>query len=83
MGSTPGMPPLKVVLLGLILEVQAAATVHKDSSEVKSVNDGTKNQCGRTAMTDTSGVVPTIEGDRTGGPWVELWGDWLYRVYVP
>ena len=32
-------------------------------------------------MTDTSGVVPTIEGDRTGGPWVELWGDWLYRIY--
>ena len=33
-------------------------------------------------MTDTSGVVPAIEGDRTGGPWVELWGDWLQCVYV-
>ena len=34
-------------------------------------------------MTDTSGVVPTIEGDRTGGSRVELWGDWLQRIYVP
>src|ERR687897_651971 len=34
-------------------------------------------------MTDTSGVVPAIEGDRTGGPRVELWGDWLQRIYVP
>ena len=33
-------------------------------------------------MTDTSGVVPAIEGDRTGGPRVELWGDWLQRIYV-
>ena len=51
--STLGMTPLKVVFVGLILEgsnthfahcvlikqVQAAAAVHKDSSEVKSVND--------------------------------------------
>ena len=28
-------------------------------------------------------MVPSIKGDRAGGPWVELWGDWLYRVYVP
>ena len=34
-------------------------------------------------MTDTSGVVPAIEGDQIGGPWVELWGDWLQRIYVP
>ena len=34
-------------------------------------------------MTDTSGVVPAIEGDRIGGPWVELWGDWLQCIYVP
>ena len=33
-------------------------------------------------MTDTSGMVPAIEDDRTGGPWVELWGDWLQRIYV-
>src|SRR4051812_34079725 len=26
-------------------------------------------------------MVPGIESDRTGGPWVELWGDWLQRVY--
>ena len=51
--STPGMTPLKVVLVGLILEGSipifalypdragsGAAAVHKDSSEVKSVNDG-------------------------------------------
>ena len=35
------------------------------------------------SMTDASGMVPLIKGDRAGGPWVELWGDWLYRVYVP
>ena len=34
-------------------------------------------------MTDTSGVVLAIKGDRTGGPRVELWGDWLQRIYVP
>ena len=34
-------------------------------------------------MTVTSGVVPAIEGDRAGGPRVELWGDWLQRIYVP
>ena len=28
-------------------------------------------------------MVPTIEGDRTGGPWVQFWGDWLYRIDVP
>ena len=41
LASTPGMTPLKVVFVGLILikQVQAAAAVHKDSSEVKSVND--------------------------------------------
>ena len=91
------MTPLKVVLVGLILEgsnthfalcilieqVQAAAAVHEDSSEVKSVDDGVKDQCGRSAMSDTSGVVPAIEGDRTRGPWVELWGDWLHRIDVP
>ena len=53
LASTPGMTPLKVVFVGLILEgsnahfphcilikqVQDAAAVHEDSSEVKSVND--------------------------------------------
>ena len=34
-------------------------------------------------MTDTSGVVPTIKGDRVGGRRGELWGDWLQRIYVP
>ena len=52
LASTPGITPLKVVFVGLILEgsmpilhcilikqVQDAVAVHQDSSEVKSVND--------------------------------------------
>ena len=34
-------------------------------------------------MTDTGRMVPAVEGDRTGGPWVELWRDWLHRIDVP
>ena len=34
-------------------------------------------------MTDTGRMVPAIEGDRTRGPWIEFWGDWLYRIDVP
>src|SRR3990170_3527745 len=34
-------------------------------------------------MTNTGRMVPAIEGDRAGRPWVELWGDWLHRVDVP
>ena len=67
----------------MIKQFQAAAAVHKDSSEVKSVDDWVYDQCGESTMTDTSGMVPAIEGDRIGGPWVELWGDWLQRTYVP
>ena len=33
-------------------------------------------------MTDASGMVSSIESDRAGGPWVELWGDWLQRIDV-
>ena len=33
-------------------------------------------------MTDASGMVPSIKSDRAGGPWVELWGDWLQRIDV-
>ena len=50
---------------------------------MKSVDDWAENQCGEAAMTDASGMVPSIKSDRAGGPWVELWGDWLQRVYVP
>ena len=53
LASTPGMTPLKVVFVGLILDgsnshfshcilikqVQAAAAIHQDSSEVKFVDD--------------------------------------------
>ena len=34
-------------------------------------------------MTDTGRMVPAIEGDWIGGPWIEFWGDWLHRVDVP
>ena len=27
-------------------------------------------------------MVPAIESDRAGRPWVEFWGDWLYRIDV-
>ena len=42
---------------------------------MESVDDGVEDQCGRTAMTDTGGVVPMIEGDWVTGLWVELWVD--------
>ena len=34
-------------------------------------------------MTDTGRMVPAIKGNRAGRPWVEFWGDWLYRIDVP
>ena len=67
----------------LIEQVQATTTVHKDSCEMESVNDGVEDQCGRTAMTDTGRMVPAIKSDRTRRPWVELWGDWLHRIDIP
>ena len=50
---------------------------------MESIYDGVEDQCGRTAMTDTGRMVPAIEGDEAGRPWVEFSGDWLYRVDVP
>ena len=50
---------------------------------MKSVDDWFEDQCGRTAMADTSWVISTIEGDRERRPRIEFWGDWLYRVDVP
>ena len=38
---------------------------------------------GESAVADAGGVVPSVKSDRAGGPWVELWGDWLQRIYVP
>ena len=32
---------------------------------------------------NASGVVPSIKSDRAAGPWDELCGDWLQRIYVP
>ena len=49
---------------------------------MKSVDDWVENQWGEAAMTDASGMVPSIKSDRAGGPWVELWGDWLHRVDI-
>ena len=34
-------------------------------------------------MTDTGRMVPAIESDRAGGPWVKFWADWLYCIDVP
>ena len=34
-------------------------------------------------MTDTGRMVPAIESDRAGRPWVKFWGDWLHHVDVP
>ena len=33
-------------------------------------------------MTNTSRMIPAIESDRAGRPWVEFGGDVLYSVYV-
>ena len=54
--STPGITPLKVVFVGLILDgsmpilrtvlveqVEAATVVHEDSREVESINDWIKD----------------------------------------
>ena len=86
--STPGITPLKVVLLGLILDgsipifmdsvlidqVKTVVAVDKDSSEIISVDDRIEYQGSRTSLTDTGWVIPTIKGDRTSQPWVEFWG---------
>src|SRR5215216_6647893 len=48
-----------------------------------SVNDWIKYQGGRTPVMDTGWVVPAIEGDRTGCPMIEFWGDRLYGIDVP
>ena len=34
-------------------------------------------------MVDAGGVVPSVKSDRAGGPWIELRGNWLHRVYIP
>ena len=34
-------------------------------------------------MTNIGRMVPAIESDWIGGPWDELWGDWLQHIYVP
>ena len=28
-------------------------------------------------------MFPAIKSDQAGRPWVEFWGDWLYRIDVP
>ena len=33
-------------------------------------------------MPDTGRMIPTIKSDRAR-PWIEFWGDWLYRIDVP
>ena len=34
-------------------------------------------------MADAGGVVPSVKSDRAEGPWIELRGNWLHRVYIP
>ena len=75
LASTPGMTPLKVVLVGLILEGSMPilrTAVHQDSG----------TSCEPT-MANAGGVVPLVESDRAGGPWIKLRGNWLHRVYIP
>ena len=67
----------------MIDQVKTTAAVHKDSTEMESMNDWIEDQGCRTFVTDTGRVVPAIEGDRTSQPWVEFWGDRLYGVDVP
>ena len=47
-----------------------------------SVNYWVEHQGGRTSMSGTSRMIPAIESDRAGRPWVEFGGDGLYGVYV-
>ena len=67
----------------LINQVKTAAVIHEDSGEMEFVDDWIKDQGCRTSMTDTSRVVPAIEGDRTSRPRVEFRGDRLYGVDIP
>ena len=64
-------------------QIETAAAVHKDSREVESVNNWIEDECSRTSMMDTGLMVSAVKSDRTGRPWVEFWGDWLYGVDVP
>ena len=43
---------------------------------------GSRTNAANPPFMDASGVVPSIKSDRAGGPWVELWGDWLQYIDV-
>ena len=47
-----------------------------------SINYWVEHQDGRTSMPDTSRMIPAIESDRAGQPWVEFGRDWFYSVCV-
>ena len=47
-----------------------------------SVDYWVEHQGSRTSMPDTSRMIPVIESDWAGRPWVEFGGDGLYSVYV-
>ena len=66
----------------MIYQIETTATVQEDSGEVVSVNYWVEHQGSRTSMPDTSRMIPAIESDRAGRPWVEFGGDVLYRIYV-
>ena len=43
---------------------------------------GSSTKAAEPPVMDTSRMIPAIEGDRTGRPWVEFVGDGLYNIYV-
>ena len=65
-----------------IYKVEAAASIHKDSGQMKAVNDGVKDQGRRAAMADTGRVVSSIKCDRYFRPRVILGFCGLHDIYL-
>ena len=66
----------------LVKQVQAAAAIHKDSSEMVSINYWVEHQGNRSSVLDTGRMIPVIKSDRAGRPGIEFGGDGLHNVYV-
>ena len=47
-----------------------------------SVNYWVEHQGSRTSMPDASRMIPAMESDWAGRPWVEFGGNGLYIIYV-
>ena len=95
LASGPGITPLMVVLLWLILvgfipilrtvliyQIKTTAAVHEDSGEMVSVDYWVEHQGSRSSVSDIGRAIPAIKSDRAGRPRVELGGDGLYGAYV-